>query len=363
MSIHDPRRNSFHLLRFILALLVILTHCYTITGRPTPLNRLTAGQLNEGTLAVDCFMVISGFFIAGSALREKNVLRFLANRALRIWPALICALAFTALIVGGLVYDGPYSEYLRIPTDGPLSYMHRWGTFNIPGGQWNITGVFTGNPAQGVNISLWTIKHEVSLYLVIAVLMLLGLKRQKAVYWLLYLSFLALHILFHYHHIQLWDLRSVQAWVLNTWNYDRTTRTAAFFFAGTLIRLYQDRLPRRGAAALISFAALIIGCMLGHGRQVFLLAGPYLVWYLGTSEKCGSFARYGDLSFGLYVYSYPVQQLLLHFFPAITPVVHFAATLLIVLPIAALSWHFIEKPALSLKRYLSPPKAPSAPAA
>lgn len=241
--------------------------------------------------------------------------------------------------------------------------MHRWGTFNIPGGQWNITGVFTNNPVQGVNIPLWTIKHEVSLYLVVAVLMLLGLKKQKPVYWLFYVFFLAAHILFRYFRIQLWDLRSTRAWVLNTWNYDRTVSTAAYFFAGALIRLYQDRLPRKGVIALGAFGALVLGCVLGYGYLVFMFAAPYLVWYLGTSEKCGGFAKYGDLSFGLYVYSYPIQQLLLHYFPTITPMVHFAATLLIALPIAALSWHFVEKPALSLKRFLAPRKEQTAPPA
>lgn len=346
---YSPVRNSFHLTRFVFAVMVILTHCFTIDGTPTPLNRLTGGQINEGTIAVDGFMVVSGFLITQSALRSRNCLRFLYKRVLRIWPALTCALFFTAFIVGGLAFSGTYAEYLRIGQGGPVSYFLNWLTLNFRAEPWNISGVFTTNLSQGVNVSLWTIKHEVSLYLLMALLMLLTLHRRRPVYLALYGVFAVLHVLYAFWGVQLWHIPRVEAWVLNTWNYDHTTRTGMYFFLGATLYAYREYMPRRWYLAVTALALMAAGGFFGVLRAVYLLAMPYLVYYLACAPLGSGFGRFGDLSYGLYVYSYPVQQLIAHVWPGVPPMVNFAITLALMLPMAALSWRFIEKPALALK--------------
>ena len=74
---YSSSRNSFHLMRVVLALLVIICHSHTLLGVATPLNRLTGGQLNEGSLAVDGFLVISGFLICQSGVRSYIATRIL----------------------------------------------------------------------------------------------------------------------------------------------------------------------------------------------------------------------------------------------------------------------------------------------
>lgn len=349
----DPCRNSFHLLRTVLALLVILTHCYTIFSLPTPLNRLTGGQMNEGTLAVDAFLVVSGFLIAGSA-QKGRVLPFLASRALRIFPALLCALLFTAFVVGPLSYAGSFREYLAQETDNPLHYVLSWLTLNVRAEPWNIGGVFMENAARGVNVPLWTIKHEVSLYLLTALLMTLRLHRSRPVWLVLYAAFLAMYLAWWIGDIQLWRSARVDAWVLNTWNYERTLRTGLFFFSGALLYTYHDRIPRSRALVLGGAAVLAASCLLGCLAWAHLVVTPFLVYFLATSPKGQGFSRIGDLSYGLYVYSYPVQQLLAEKLPGLTPMSMLALTLAIAVPLAALSWYLIEKPALSLKRFFHP---------
>ncbi len=347
----EAYRNSFHLLRLIFALLVIFVHCYTLVGGRSPMNRLTGGQMNGSTIAVDGFLVVSGFLVTGSALRCRSAGRFLWRRVLRVWPGLICAVAFTALVVGGISYGGPYGEYLRQEGNGPLHYMHHWATLNIFDEPWNIAGVFAGNAKQGVNVSLWTIKHEVSLYLLVAAFMVCRVKEKKAVYWGFFGAFFVMQVLYAFFKVKVLDIWYVSAWVINTWNYEHFTSTGMYFFAGALMRLYQDRLPRKGWVALAMLAALLVGGAFGVMRVVYLFAFPYLVYYVGTSEKGAWAAKCGDFSFGLYVYSYPVQQLLLQWLPGIHPVLHFAATLCIAGPLSVLSWYAIEKPALALKDF------------
>lgn len=350
-SSFDPRRNSFHLLRFSLALLVILTHCYTIFSLRTPLNRLTGGQLNEGTLAVDAFLVISGFLIARSAQRGK-ALPFLASRTLRIFPALLCALLFTALVVGPLSYDGPIRDYLTQETDNPLNYIWSWLTLNVRAEPWNIGGVFMANAARGVNVPLWTIKHEVSLYLLTALLMAVRLHQKRPVWLGLYAVFLAMYLMWRICGVQLWTIERVDAWVLNTWNYERTLRTGLFFFAGALLYLYRERIPRSGAFAAAAAGILVLSRFFGMLGWAHLIVTPCLVYFLATSPRAHGFSRIGDLSYGLYVYSYPVQQLLAEKVPSLPPLGMLGLTLAITVPLAALSWYLIEKPALSLKRLL-----------
>ena len=346
---YSSSRNSFHLARFLLAALIILCHCYTLQNLPTPLNRLTGGQMNEGTLAVDCFLVVSGFLICQSGVRCRNVLVFLRNRALRIVPALIASLLFTALIVGGLAYSGTYAQYLREPADGPFSYIYSWLTLNISSEQWNIAGVFTGSVKQGVNVSLWTIKHEISLYLLMAVLILTRLNRKRPAYIVFYAFFLVLYILLEGFGVRLWDAADMRFWVLSRWNYPRFVETGLFFFSGTLLYAYRDKAPRRWYLAVIALLALVLGGCFGFLRMMHVIAVPYLLCYLACSPLCSGFARMSDLSLGMYVYSYPLQQLVYHIAPGMHPLIHFGVTLALVLPLAALSWRCLEEPALRLK--------------
>ncbi len=348
-SLFDPRCNSFHLTRLALAILVVWTHSFTLLGTPTPLNQLTGGQINEGNLAVDGFLVISGFLMAMCAQRDGNPLRFMRNRILRIWPGLICAAAFTALIIGGLDYSGSYHDYLRTGQDGPFHYIRHWCTLNIQAEPWNIQGVFVNNPNQGVNVSLWTIKHEVSLYLLVALLMCCQLHRKKGVYIAFAAAFAVLFIILEGWHVQLWNIRRVEAWVLNYWNYPRFVRTGLFFFIGTLMYHYQEYLPRSWWFALLCVLAMAGAAFLKVLPWVYVAVWPYLVIRFACLRSFDGVRRIGDLSFGIYVYSYPIQQLLCSVWPGQHPAVYFALPMAAVIPLAAWSWKHIESPALKLK--------------
>lgn len=346
--LYDPRCNSFRLLRLVFALLVIWTHAFSLLRIQTPLSALTGGQLCESDIAVDGFLVISGFLIAQSVQRQRNVLTFLRNRFLRIFPGLACALLFTALIVGGLAYAGTYHDYLRLGDGGPLHYIRHWLTLNVQAEPWYITGVFTGNPTQGVNVSLWTIKHEVSLYLLAALLMLTRLHRRPGVYAALTAAFGVLFVLLEGFGVQLWRLARVQGWVINTWNYEHFVRTGMFFFMGAAMYHIRHVLPRAWWFTGLAVGVLVLCAFLGVLAWAHVLITPWLVIRLGCLRTFGQFGRRHELSFGLYVYSYPLQQLLLHIWPTLPPIVLFLGGVAAVLPLAALSWRFVEAPAILL---------------
>lgn len=369
---YSSSRNSFHLARFILAALVIFCHSFTLVKQTTPLSGLTGGLMNEGTLAVDGFLVISGFLICQSAVRSRNVLVFLRNRALRILPAFLCALVFSALIVGGLAFSGTFAQYVRLEEDGPFSWMLNWLTLNVQPEQWGVSGVFTANPTTSLNVSLWTIKFEICLYLVMALLVLLTLHSRRPTYIVLYAVFLILRILLVCFDVRLWDVYDTRFWLLSHWNYDRLTETGLFFFTGTILYAYRREIPRRWYLALICALALVLSCFFSFVparveaaagtpsqllwqlaalplRLVYMTAVPYLVIYLAASPMMSNFSHMGDLSLGMYLFSYPIQQMIIHVAPGLHPLVHFLLTMALVLPLAFLSWRYIESPALQLK--------------
>ncbi len=370
---YTATRNSFHLVRFVLALMVILCHCFTLLKRQTPLSALTGGMLNEGTLAVDGFLTVSGFLICQSALRSRNALTFLGKRVTRLLPTFLVALVLSAVLVGGMAYPGTLAAYLRLPENGPLSWMANWLTLNVTGEQWGVAGVFEGNPTTSLNVSLWTLKFEVTLYLLTAVLMLTRLNRRRGTYIVLWAAFLTLRVLLTAFGLRLWDVQNARFWVLNHWNYDRLTQTTTCFFGGMVLYAYRRELPRRWYMAV--FAALALAAV-GSSSAVQQMAAasagvtrllwqavkallqllygvalPYLVIYLGSSPMCAGFSRIGDLSLGLYMFSYPIQQLFILCIPSIAPMTLFLGTLAVVLPLAWVNWRCVEAPVQRLKAF------------
>lgn len=375
---YSSSRNSFHLTRFMLAAMVILCHSYWLLGRVTPLSALTGGLLNEGQMAVDGFLVISGFLICQSAVRSRNALTFLGKRALRILPGFVCALFFSALLVGGLAFAGTYAEYVRMPEYGPFRWIWNWLTLNLQPEQTAVSGVFFQNPIADLNASLWTIRFLVFLYVLMALLVLTRLYKRRPTYIVLFSVFLILRILLVCFDVRLWDVDDSRFWLLSSQNYDRFTQTGLYFFTGTILYAYRRELPRRWYLAVIAALLLVVSCFFAFLparasaaedasrvlwqlacvplRLVYMAALPSLVIYLASSPMMSSFSRIGDLSFGMYVYSFPVQQLLVHIFPGWPPLSNFLLTLVIVLPIAAWSWRCIEGPALRLKQRSAPTK-------
>jgi peptidoglycan/LPS O-acetylase OafA/YrhL len=64
--------------------------------------------------------------------------------------------------------------------------------------------------------------------------------------------------------------------------------------------------------------------------------------------------KVGDCSYGIYIYAFPIQQLAAHVMPAGTPYYNMTVTTAVVVPLAMLSWMYIEKPSLGMKaRYLT----------
>jgi peptidoglycan/LPS O-acetylase OafA/YrhL len=345
--------NHFTVLRMVAATAVLVDHSYRLVGRTPPLSRLI-GFADVGTLAVYVFFTISGYLLLSSWASRPRLLLFAVKRTLRIVPALAVAVVGTALVLGPLLTTLPMGEYLG------AGQTWRYVLWNLvlyrP--QYALPGVFTGQPTSAVNGSIWTLCYEVSLYTLVPLLGLLLLRRRRALGALVVAGLAVLP----------WDHLPAAIPMLEGLNSGVLAVFARYFLAGALLFAYRDRVPRRWWIAAAGL--LVLGLSLGHGWApwVSYLVLPYAVVYAAQVDAplLGRLCRRRDLSYGMYVWAFPVQQSILCVAGgALRPSVLCAAALPATASFAVLSWHLVEAPAMRAKRLLSGLDAPpgeSAPA-
>ncbi|MDQ2799903.1 MAG: acyltransferase [Armatimonadota bacterium] len=348
----DARRNNFDALRFFLASLVVFSHSYvllTANGNEIePLSQASGMKMNLGTLAVACFFAISGFLITQSWLRSRGTWDFLKKRALRIYPGWIAAVLFCVLIVIPILRPHHLSGWPDRPTVKFVSQLALYKSglpFVLPG---------VGYP----NGSLWTIPFECMCYLLVVALGLLGLFHRRGLVLLLGLVLLAFLV---------WPTRSflptfgpvVNGLHLPYLGWLRCLPLlVVYFLSGASFFLFRERIPH--SAWLLALSLVLVGLTLFHAPLACLFYvilptfGFYILFYLAfvSAGNLNHFAKHGDLSYGIYLYSYPLQRLLIagqghryHF----TPLTLFLAGWVIACGAAALSWRFMESPFLRRK--------------
>jgi peptidoglycan/LPS O-acetylase OafA/YrhL len=328
------RENNFDGLRVIAAVTVIFSHSFLIAegnDANEPLIVLTGRQCILGLTGVFVFFAISGFLVTQSFEETRAPLRYLAKRALRIFPGLVAALVLSAFVLAPLVTTLPLAEYLR--ASEPYRYVF-WNTLldlrvhELPG------VMFVDNPVGlEVNGSLWTLGYEFEMYLMVLALGVLGLLRVPVLLALFALGLACIYF-------PGLDVLGGWGWML------------AFFVSGML--LYKLRATRifDGRIALCALAGLIASVPLRQFILLFPIFGCYLALYLALDRRLPILraARFGDLSYGLYIYGWPSEQAVIW---ALGGHARWWQVCGLALPLAGtlafLSWHLIEQPALRLK--------------
>jgi len=329
--------DNFDSLRFLAALAVLVSHSFTLVyGHESgyePLLKLSRGQTTLGTAAVLVFFVISGYLITRSFDRNPRPLRFFAARALRIYPALLVCLLLSALVLGPSLTSLSLRDYFVAP--GTLWYVP--ANLSLHWIQLDLPGVFLGSQFASVNYSLWTLQYEAAMYLAV-----LGLGL-----WRLLTRQVAIIVL---------ALALIASWRWLGGDGGFWSIFGSAFAAGGTLYLWRHRLPLNGRLAGAALVILTLSLASGGFRLAFATAGAYLVIYVARSSaiRLPNFARHGDLSYGIYIYAFPVEQSVIKLLGAgahwywVT-----ALSAPIVFVLALLSWHSVESPALALKRALS----------
>jgi len=335
------RDNNFMLLRFVAASLVIFSHSFTIARGPAGGEPPSPWiPTSFGTIAVNIFFTISGLLIARSFCERGRLLEFLRARALRIYPALIVAVLFTALVVGLSFTATRRADYLQDPST--RSFLLRNATMISLGVQTTLPGVFVHNRLpDAVNDPLWTLPYELRMYLLVAVAGVLGLFRRRVVFNLACLVGLG----------ALWAFHSGGGAAGHDDWLPLFERLGIFFLAGTWCYINRGWVPIDWRVWGAWVAAAVLTYATPWFMTVFWSALVYSVFAFAYLPGGGvrGFNRLGDCSYGLYVYGFPIQQAVASLIPSAGPWLLFAISMCVTLPLAVASWVFIEAPALKLK--------------
>src|SRR6476646_8720285 len=300
------RHNNFDLLRLLAALSVIFSHAFLLAENsqdPAPLIIVTRGQAILGLVGVFVFFTISGYLISQSFETTLSPFVFLAKRALRIFPGLFGCLFVCVFAIGPLVTNLPVGEYLAKP-EAWLFLLHN-AVLDINYNRLPGVVFWPGNIGGIVNGPLWSLPCEALLYL-----MLFGLGVCRLLTLPVTLLLLAIGI------AALWFDTAGETFGSALW--------LLGFFAACMC-LY--RLRRFGPRLLAWHWALLalIGLALSIPARLFLIAFPlfggYLVIWLALNRRLPVVraARFGDLSYGLYIYGWPIEQCVVYFSGAAAP--------------------------------------------
>lgn len=346
----DFRGNAIGFLRLLFAAVVVWSHAYGIGGfGGDPIYEFTRSQLIAGFLAVGGFFVLSGFLITRSYETVNTLGRFIWHRFLRIFPAYWVCLIVTAFVFAPVAFrheNGTLAGFLAGP-DSPWSYITRNAWLVVT--QDGIRGSLRHLPSPAAfNGSLWTLQWEFLCYVAVAALGVAGvLRRNPVIIGIIAACFFGLGAFLTWREpLPGMNVAGGIALLL------------AYFAVGSYAYSVRAKIPMNWALTIIATVALLIALPTRAQAFVVLPCFAYLVLFTAMKLPIRSFDRRVDLSYGLYIYAYPVQQLLvLYGVAAFGLGPYFIAALAIALSIAAGSWFGVERPALALKNAAVPPRA------
>ncbi|MDB5319381.1 MAG: acyltransferase 3 [Phycisphaerales bacterium] len=326
-----------------MAVLVIFSHSFPLATGLQLFN--VPDHVSLGKLAVAVFFAISGYLIAMSWDRAGGPLDYMRRRVFRIYPGFIVAFILSTWLLAPLVSLDPASYFtphdVRLRALGALLLHHVKGTT-----------AFLSNPCpQTVNGSLWTISYEFWCYLGIALLGMAGLLRRR---WVVLAAFvLAWATDFASTRIVLPTLHPAITFVFGSpaeW-----PRFLTWFLGGTTLYAFRATIKFDGRLAAVAGAALLATLIFRHGPvYVWPLAVPYLTFWFAFHPRINLWhvtrQLGGDYSYGMYLYAWPIQQLLAMKFAAGHPLLLFALATPLTFAAAVLSWRFVERPFLRRKQ-------------
>ncbi|HRG17128.1 MAG TPA: acyltransferase [Pseudomonadota bacterium] len=323
--------NNFTWLRHGAALMVLWTHSWSYLDRGVdPLGRLLAG-FDSGRFGVYLFFAISGFLIALALCRNDALPRYVWHRALRVYPAYAVCLLVSVFAIGAAFTTLPLSDYLAHPRT--WSYFgSNWLPISL---QWDLPGVFVGHPLSGlVNGSLWSLGAEIRWYFFFGVLALFGLFRHRRLFTVVAALLIA---------------DSLRRHGLPPTHLTTSPAITQLFLLGALAALWRDRLSLSAGVLWPLWIVAIAAAHTRFGGSLLILSCVYLALYVAYALPAPKPPKF-DYSYGLFLYGAPVQQSLIALFPDMTPLPLFAAACAATLPLAMLSWHVVEAPALRHKQ-------------
>jgi peptidoglycan/LPS O-acetylase OafA/YrhL len=307
---------------------VLYGHAYHLSAWHPPRNDViewTMPGFSAGSWAVYIFFAISGYLVTASVLRKPGFLRYVGHRVRRLYPAYLACVLLSVFVLGPVFTTLPLRDYFA---SGSQAWHHLVENLNPVTLAWNLPGVFAHNPVPNtVNGSLWSLGLEVRWYAYLGLLALLGVVSRRWLFTLVGLAFLA---------FASWEGLQGKPDPLGY------RALSMVFMAGALAAQWREHVR----VSHLGMSLLFLACVLAVRTQAFfpltVVATTYGSYWFAYALPALRWPRGVDYSYGLFLYGFPVQQVLFSLWPRMTPMQNFALAAPLALACAALSWHLLE---------------------
>lgn len=340
MSVLSNHNNNFGFLRLLFAGLVIVSHSAEILDQSRKRELLTQifGTVSFGELAVDAFFLISGYLILKSYISSNTSKSYFSKRVLRIYPGFIVASLFCIFVLI------PVSDEIHLLVNTGInewqSTILRLLTLQTP--------VVENTKYATLNGSMWTIWLEFVCYLCIPLVYVFKANKLK-----LY-SFLAFAMMGIFVYTQ---ISGKNIWLpYIKLDIHHTSRLMFAFLVGGLFYLLRDKIIWSKYLSICCLVLLIISLNFKDIAEVALIIfGGYLLFNFALNFKNEFLNKFGtkvDISYGVYLYAWPVQVYVIKYYPQINLYFLMLITFAVASTLGFVSWIYVEKPFMQLKKRL-----------
>lgn len=351
----NPRANSIGFIRWLMAFMVIFSHAGPLGGfyGGMDLGTQWSEEQSLGGVAVCGFFFLSGFLITKSKMGRSSTPRFFWRRVMRIMPAFWATLLVTAFVLAPIAWireSGSIDGFFSAGVDSPLTYFFNNMTLILT--QPSIAEMGQSLPYFALgggyewNGSAWTLAYEFGAYIMVGVLGVVGALSHRLVGGIIAAFIIGIATL---QWLRVGDV-SAAATLFSDY---RVLLLLAPFAFGILFALFGDKIPIDDRLAI----AAIVFAVFTYGKGGWLVIGQYafcyfLMWFAIRATKLQRWERFGDFSYGIYIIAWPMMQFVGYFgLQTKGWLVYHLVVIVLCHVFAYLSWHLIEKPAMSLKNW------------
>lgn len=327
----EYKGKSFNLqfIRFIAAILVVFHHSFPLsTGefKQEWLYYLTDGRFDFGKMSVTIFFLFSGYFAAASSLKDRKIFVLIINRYKRLVKPLAVVVIIT-LISGSFLSNYHYNEYWM--DKATWSYLFNL-LFIL---KHELPGVFENNIyTKTINGALWTLPVEFACYIACVIGTKIGLCTQRKIRFTVPIVILV-ECCIYICSMKIILLREI-------------IRPTLVFFIGVVFYCFREKIVLCRKYLLGMIILFITFAVKGFILYGMVLLFPYICIYICFSQRqvCNGLARLGDFSYEIYLWGFPIQQLVVSINGGrMNPYLNFIISLPIILLLGVLTHNLVEK--------------------
>ena len=324
------KNNCFDFLRFFFAFDILLAHLWELSESK---SLFFLSSITDSSIAIKGFFVISGFLVAKRYTNTPSLKEYFIKRAKRILPAYVFVILFATILFSIFSNYGFYSYFTSISTYQYVAWNLVFLNFVHP----CLPGIFENNLLCAVNGALWTLKIEEGFYLILPLVFYLLTKIKKPFFVLLVIY---IGSILYWYIMQFYFNKPLLA--------KQLPGQMSYFVVGIFSYLYFYNLMKiKFKIVLISIFILIASYYFSSIFNVFYPAALGLIVIISAYSLpfFNNFGKYGDFTYGLYIFHFPVIQLFRQYnlFEKHNPYFMGVIVVLLSFSLAIFSWFAIEK--------------------